>query len=230
MTNVVTIEPQTKRNAATLTTLGAAGLLLSLLLFIKFSHLFAFSLVMFGFALVSLLLGIAKLNEPSISLKLTSEGLCYFHRRGQYKVSWDNIVRIDNARVTQNMALIELPYLGLKLKQMNPVLDAISPRLATGLLTEQRPLLMTAATHDEDLKSLEKYLGAEFEPFISHGERYRGVLAMFGRRSETLAENLGYHLYISHDAIDRPAEEIVALLRQWQAEYLVSEHEPHQGK
>ncbi|MDP5146792.1 DUF2982 domain-containing protein [Shewanella sp. ULN5] len=222
MSETLTIHPQTKRNGLTLAISGAVGLLLSLILFIKLSYLFAFSLVIFGLSIVGLLLGIAKLNEPAVSLELTKTGLTYFHRRGQFTIGWDNIQRLDNARVTQNMELIELPYLGFKVKKMNPILDSISPRLATGLLTEQRPLLMTAATHDEDLQSLERYIGAEFNPFVSHGERYRGVLAMFGRRSETLAENLGYHLYISHDALDRDPKQMVSLLREWQQQATIN--------
>ena len=216
MTEALAIYPHTKRNGLTFALAGATGLLISFVLFIQYSSLFPFSLLLFGASSVSVLLGAAKLNEPLISLELNEKGLTYFHRRGQVAIEWLNLQRIDNVRVTQNMELIELPYIGFKVKKMNPVLDSISPRLATGLLTEQRPLLMTAATHDEDLHSLEQYLSAEFSPFVSHGERYRGVLAMFGRRSETLAENLGFHLYVSHDALDRDSKEMLTLLREWQ--------------
>jgi hypothetical protein len=190
--------------------------MISLVLFLQYQSLLAPTLVLFGLSIVGLLLGISKLNEPPISIKLTNRGLSYFHRRGKVDIEWDNIQRLDSVRVTQNMQLIELPYIGFKLKKINPILDCISPRLATGLLTEQRPLFMTAATHDEDLQSLESYIGAEFTPYISHGERYRGVLAMFGHRCQTLADNLGYHLYVSYDALDREPKEMVSLLRQWQ--------------
>ncbi|QIR14889.1 DUF2982 domain-containing protein [Shewanella aestuarii] len=216
----LSISPQTKRNGTTLTIAGATGLMISLLLFLQYKSLLAPTLVLFGLSIVGLLLGISKLNEPPISIKLTPIGLSYFHRRGKVDIEWSNIVRLDSVRLTQNMQLIELPYIGFKLKKINPILDCISPRLATGLLTEQRPLFMTAATHDEDLQSLESYIGAEFTPFISHGDRYRGVLAMFGHRCQTLDDNLGYHLYISYDALDREPKEMVSLLRQWQQQAL----------
>ncbi|MCL1044286.1 DUF2982 domain-containing protein [Shewanella electrodiphila] len=216
------ISPFGKRNGITLSVFGAIALIISLVLFINAQHLFGIGIVLFGFGSVSLILGIAKVNQPKASFKLTETGLDYFHQRGTVHVSWDNIQRVDVSRVTQNLELIELPYIGFKLKQINPILDCISPRLATGLLGEQRPLLMTAATQDEDLQSLETYLGAEFTPLVVNGDRYRGVLAMFGHRCQTLESHLGFHLYISIDSLDRPPAEFVELLREWQQVYFIN--------
>jgi len=64
-------------------------------------------------------------------------------------------------------------------------------------------------------------LGAEFTPLGVNGERYRGVLAMFGHRCQTLNEQLGYHVYLSIDSLDREPKEFVALLRQWQQQALL---------
>ncbi|MGX9462939.1 DUF2982 domain-containing protein [Shewanella sp. A14] len=210
------ISPYAKRNGITLTLVGAVCLLVSLIIFIAFKHLFALGMMCFALGAVGLILGVAKINQPAVSFKLNAEGLAFFHRRGQVFIAWHNIQRLDNVRVYQNMELIELPYIGVKLKHINPILDCISPRLATGLLTEQRPLLMTAATQDEDLQSLEGYLGVEYTPLLTNGERYRGVLAMFGHRCQTLHDQLGFHLYLSTDSLDREPKEFVALLRQWQ--------------
>ncbi|WP_192022451.1 DUF2982 domain-containing protein [Shewanella sp. WPAGA9] len=217
--NTLLISPFGKRNGITFTVFGSLALFISLVLFITAKHLFGIGIVLFGFGSVSLILGIAKINQPSASFKLTQAGVEYFHRRGTVHIGWNNIQRIDVSRVTQNLELIELPYIGFKLKKINPILDNISPRLATGLLTEQRPLLMTAATQDEDLQSLETYLGAEFTPLVVNGDRYRGVLAMFGHRCQTLESHLGFHLYISVDSLDRAPMAFVALLREWQQEF-----------
>lgn len=46
------------------------------------------------------------------------------------------------------------------------------------------------------------------------GDRYRGVLAMFGHRCVMLDTRLGYHLYIPHDSLDREAKDFIKLLRQ----------------
>ncbi|MDO6620603.1 MULTISPECIES: DUF2982 domain-containing protein [unclassified Shewanella] len=210
------IAPHNKRNGISLTIAGGIAVFISLILFINNKSLFGVGMVFFAVGSVGLVLGVAKINQPKASFKLSAAGFDYYHGRGTVHVAWDNVQRIDVSRVTQNLELIELPYIGIKLKHINPILDCISPRLATGLLTEQRPLLMTAATQDEDLQSLETYVGAEFTPLVVNGERYRGVLAMFGHRCQTLDAQLGFHLYLSIDSLDRAPAEFVSLLRQWQ--------------
>jgi hypothetical protein len=223
VTDELLISPFIKRNGITLTVVGAVSLVTSLIIFIGFKGFFVPGMLCFALGSVALVLGVSKVYQPAVSFKLTTAGVAFFHRRGQVFIEWHNIQRLDNVRVNQNMELIELPYIGVKLKHINPVLDCISLRLATGLLTEQRPLLMTAATQDEDLQSLEGYLGAEFTPLVVNGERYRGVLAMFGHRCQTLNEQLGYHVYLSIDSLDRDPKEFVALLRQWQQQAQTSD-------
>ena len=210
------VRPGAKRNGISLTLVGVILLFAGIVMFITGSG-FAPGLVCFSFGAVGTILGLAKVCEPDISVQLSTDGMTYFHRRGKVFVAWDNIQRIDVPRVTQGFNTIELSFVALKLKQINPVLDNVSPRLATGLLTEQRPLLMTAAAQDDNLDRLETYLGAEFTPLVVNGERYRGVLAMFGHRCEMLNAQLGYHLYIPQDSLDRDANEFVKLLRQYKA-------------
>jgi hypothetical protein len=210
--NYLAVRPGTKRNGITLSLVGCVLLLLGLMLLLT-GNWFAQGLLAFFLGAVATILGVAKLIEPEMSIELSPEGLKYYHRRGNLFIAWDNIQRIDIPRVNQGLEMIELPFIGVRLKYINPVLDNISPRLATGLLTEQRPLLMTAAAQDELLEHLEHYLSSEFAPLIVNGERYRGVLAMFGHRSELLATHLGYHLYIPRDSLDREPGEFVQLLK-----------------
>jgi hypothetical protein len=215
----LTIKPYSKRNGLSLTLVGWISALLGLTFVLSMSQLFALGIVFIGIGMTCLVLGIAKLYEPKVSLRLTPSGLDYYHRRGSWHMDWNNIHRLDCARVSQNLDLIELPYIGFKLNKINPLLDCISPRLATGLLTEQRPLLMTAATQDEDLHELEHFLGAEFTPLEVNGERYRGVLAMFGHRAQTLNSQLGYHIYLPHDCLDRSPREFICLINEWRTTY-----------
>lgn len=212
--DVVLVRPLSKRNGLTLTWGGACSLILGFGLFILFPTFFAIGLVFFSLGAIALILGLAKVYEPETTISLDEKGLSYFHRRGKVFIAWDNIQRLDIPRVTQGFNTIELSYLGIKLKHLNPVLDNISLRLATGLLTEQRPLLVTAASQQEDLATLETYLGTEFSPLVIEGGRYRGVLAMFGHRCVMLDTHLGYHLYIPHDSLDRDPKEFIKLLRQ----------------
>ncbi|MDB2387385.1 DUF2982 domain-containing protein [Shewanella sp.] len=217
------IKSPNKRNGYTLTCAGAIGLAVAIGLFLSGSHLFAPGMVCFALGAVSAVLGIAKLLEPEITMTIDASGMHYFHRRGEVKVSWHNIQRMDQLRISQGLESLSLPYIGIKLKTVGPILDTISLRLASGLLTEQRPLLMTASAQDEDLSTLEDQISAEFTPFIEGNDRYKGVLAMFGHRCRILAKHLGFHLYIATDALDRPVEEFIALMRHYQHQAMLNE-------
>ncbi len=212
---VIQIRSLTKRNALTLTFLGMLGLFLGFGMFLSSSGLFAPGMLCFALGAISAVLGISKLIEPEISVELNQEGLFYHHRRGSLFIGWDNVQRFDTPKGVDGIEMIELPFIGIKLKQINPVLDIIPGRLATGLLTEQRPLLMSAVTLDENLEELESYMNSEFTPLVVNEERYRGVLAMFGHRCEMLSKNLGYHIYIPVDCLDRTSDEFVRLLRDY---------------
>nr|WP_275974236.1 DUF2982 domain-containing protein [Shewanella pneumatophori] len=212
--NEILIKPVIKRNGITFSVFGCIGVVCGVSLFLLGSEFFAPGIICFALGIIALVLGFSKLAEPEVSLKLSDEGFTYFHRRGQVSVSWDNVQRMDQPRVTQGIDTVSLPYIGVKIKHMSPVLETISLRLAAGLLTEQRPLLMTASTQDEDLSVLENQMSAEFTPFIEDNDRFKGVLAMFGHRSKLLGNHLGYHLYISTDALDRPVDEFIALMNK----------------
>ena len=219
------IKSPNKRNGFTLTFIGIIGVVIGIGLFLAGSHLFAPGIVCFAFGAIAAVLGISKLLEPEVTVCINAEGLRYFHRRGEVQIGWQNIQRLDQPRVTQGFETITLPYIGIKLKAVGPVLDCISLRLASGLLTEQRPLLMTVSAQDEDLSTLENQMSAEFTPFIEDDSRYKGVLAMFGHRCRILGNHLGFHLYIATDALDRPAEEFIRLLRSYQHQAMLKNDE-----
>ncbi|MEZ9198429.1 DUF2982 domain-containing protein [Shewanella sp. 10N.286.54.B9] len=219
------IKSPNKRNGITLTFIGIIGVVIGIGLFLAGSHLFAPGIVCFAFGAIAAVLGISKLVEPEVTLSIDPLGIRYFHRRGEVQIGWQNIQRLDQPRVTQGLETITLPYIGIKLKAVGPVLDCISLRLASGLLTEQRPLLITVSAQDEDLSTLENQMSAEFTPFIEDNNRYKGVLAMFGHRCRILGNHLGFHLYIATDALDRPAEEFIRLLRSYQHQAMLESDE-----
>ncbi|MGB0894430.1 MAG: DUF2982 domain-containing protein [Parashewanella sp.] len=217
--NELKIYSNIKRNGHSLAIFGATALLIAMSLFIG-SGLFGIGLILFTLGAISLILGIAKIIEPEVTFEFTENGFVYFHRRGKVTLTWDNIQRIDIPRVISGIEQVELPYVGIKLKRINAMLDTISPRLATGLLTEQRSLMMTAGAQSDDEQVLENHLNHEFMPLTVNEERYRGVLGMFGRRCLLLNDELGYHFYIPRDSADRELTDFVQLLRQKKANSL----------
>ena len=162
-------------------------------------------------ALVIFITGLAKYLEPQYSLCINPNGIKYQHRYGHWEINWPQIQRISLINETFGLTNIQLPYIGIRLNQLSPLADHISPRLANRLIHEQKPLLAFAIKMD--------YLTIEqgilnFDPFIlSSGEILKGPLAAFLHHSTVLHKTLGYHLFLPETAIDRELNEFCTLLK-----------------
>ncbi|WP_428637075.1 DUF2982 domain-containing protein [Shewanella sp.] len=211
----VVIRAMTKRNARTFTLVGIIALACALVMFIVSKALMGPGMVCFIFGMIFTVLGAAKWLQPDVSIELRPRGLVYHHHRGTIYMEWQNIQRVDIPRSIQSFDSHDLPYIGVRLKSLWPLIDDIPPRLATGLLSEQRPLLMSSLTLDGELADLERYLNSEFTPFTLEGEQLKGVQAMFARRCEQLNTQLGYHVYLPVDCLDREPREFIALVREY---------------
>jgi hypothetical protein len=167
--------------------------------------------------IVGLIIGFFKLREPEYSLELTREHIIYYHRRGKWRISWENIQRIDVPRVTKGMEQVDLEMIGFQLRDADIFLDEISPRLITYLLMEQRPLTMQ--NRAQNATSGRSY-GADMiedETFLrTSGETVKGVSAMFGHRMGKLRNQLGYDIFISTNEIDRDVKKFISLLKDCQ--------------
>lgn len=164
--------------------------------------------------LVSLIIGfvgIVKLLEPRVSFYLTPQLLTYQHRYGRWQIGWQSIVALAPIRHTLGLQIDDLPYLGIRLKSLEQLIDNISPRLANRLIHEQRPLLVYCIR--SQLMSMEQGV-INFEPFLlSDGSQIKGPLAGFLHQCAALHKALGYHLFIPASAIDRDLVEFASLLR-----------------
>ncbi len=211
----IVIKAITKRNGKTFTLAGCMTLFVALVIFLFAKTLFGLGMVCFIFGMIFFVLGIAKLLQPENSIELRELGLIYHHLRGSIYLEWSNIQRIDQPLSIQSLDSHELPYIGVKLKALAPLIDDIPPRLATGLLSEQRPLLMSSLIFDGELADLERYLNSEFSSIKVDGKLYHGVQAMFARRCQQLNGQLGYHVYIPIDCLDREPKAFLTLLKEY---------------
>lgn len=167
--------------------------------------------------IVGLIIGWFKLREPNYSLEITKEHIIYHHRRGKWRIHWDNIQRVDVPRVSRGIETVELEMLGFRLKNSDSFLDDISMRLITHLLLEQRPLVMhnldpnctTGRCYGDDMIEDEKYTRQD-------GSEVKGVTAMFGNRMLKLKERLGYDVFISTNELDRSPQEFIQLIKDCQ--------------
>lgn len=229
------IRAVSKRNGLTTLMLGAGALTLSVL-WLTFAPdwLFLAGIFFTSASLVTLLVGWFKLREPNHSIEISPQQIVYHHRRGNWVIDWDNVQRVDCPRVRQGLDHVNLEAVGIRLKQYAPFLQAVSPRLATHLLMEQRPLLLhnfDSNCASGDCFNQELFDDKHFK--LETGEMLTGIKAMLANRMQQLRTRLGYDIYVSAADLDRSPDEFVALMRQCQAarseQADAAQHDPERG-
>lgn len=166
-------------------------------------------------ALVFAITGYTKLSEPTYSILLSPDFLCYRHRRGQWQIAWQQIQRIDLVKETVQLEQIELAYIGIRLIDIEVLAKQISPRLANKLIHEQKPLIAFAVRYQ--LIPFEQGIIC-FEPYqLASGELLKGPIAAFLHHTKTLADAFGFHLYLPASSLDRDLQQFNCLLKQCNA-------------
>jgi hypothetical protein len=209
----ITIKAIARQNALTMMIFGACGLLLCILAASFWWHDYRLNIVMFFLmSLVALIIGLFKHFEPDNSFELTPEGMVYFHRRGSWQVSWDNVMIIEQPKVTQGVEAKPLSYIGIKLRDSQVLAKIVSRRLANQLLQEQRDLYFLGCQL-EGISLLERQINDS--PFkMANGEKVIGPIGAWLHRTEMLRRNFGYDLFIPLDACDREPDAFVTLLKE----------------
>jgi hypothetical protein len=222
--DLIQIRATSKRNGLTSIMIGSAVLTISaiLLMFLPKS-LYLIGIFGVSAAIVTLLIGWFKIREPSHSLELSRASICYRHRNGSWTVNWDNILRVDTPKIASGLEQKTLSMVGIKLKDYAPLLANISPRLATNMLLEQRPLLLQSNSCSSG-NCYDATLIEDDHFKLPDGSIIKGIPAMLGNRMQKLRESLGYDLFISAAELDRDAEDFVVLLRQCQS-HLMSQQD-----
>ncbi|WP_332874196.1 DUF2982 domain-containing protein [Bowmanella yangjiangensis] len=218
--DIIQIRAGAKRNGFSLCLFGIIGLLLSALWlawlpeWLKLAGIFLTSA-----SLVTILIGWLKVREPVFSFELSRQHLKYLHRFGHWQLEWGNIQRVGIPRVRRGLEHQDMELIGIRLKDYEPLLACISPRLASNILMQQRPLLL----QDEDCKTGQCYSETLLEKDSykgNSGKEYRGIVAMFANRMTRIREVLGYDLFVFASEFDRSQEEFVALLNACQQQSL----------
>ena len=222
MNRRIKIKAISKRNGLTVTIAGVA--LLAFVTLTSGMGLLAKipTYVGVSLSLAAIFVGFIKLREPDYSLMMDDSGVTYQHARGRWQIPWSDIQRIDVPTVSHGLSQKQLPYVALRLKSQLSLLDNISPRLASYLVTEQRELVIAALKDDfSDWQCKDGTCPSEvlykFDDYKIENKVYRGLIAMLGHRVATLRDKLGYDVYIPASALDREPQEFVGLLRKLKA-------------
>ncbi|MBL4910473.1 MAG: DUF2982 domain-containing protein [Alteromonadaceae bacterium] len=169
-------------------------------------------------AIIILFIGLLKYSEPQHSFILTPEKFIYAHRYGQWQLTWPQISYIKQISETQGFEYHQLPYIGIRLKRLTDIASNISPRLASRLLHEQRPLLAFCLRYQlitlaQATINFDAYITSKNNKGAVKNITITGPVAAFLHHSETLQQALGYHLYIPESALDRDIDNFVSLLK-----------------
>ncbi|ART81096.1 hypothetical protein CBP12_04100 [Oceanisphaera avium] len=180
-------------------------------------------------AMIMALLGVLKLREPEFSFTLSAEHLHFHHKVGGWSLHWSNVQRIDQPRLTRGMELVDLPYVGIKIRDYDAFLPLMTPRLAVHILTEQRPLLSMALRYGAISRhELHDWLIEDSQFRSAGGHQYTGLTAMLGHRLGHLRDLYGYDLLIHESSLDRDAGEFASLLRTYLASSRAPQHLPQE--
>lgn len=219
--DIINIKSTAKRNGLSTLLLSMISIFISaLILSLLPDSLFLVGIFLLSASIVGVLVGIFKIREPQHSLAISKESIVYHNRVGKWTLDWSNVQRIDTPKVHAGLNTSSLHLVGIKIKQYQPLLANISPRLATNLLMEQRPLLMGADNCKSGQCYSEHLLEKDTFTF-SDGTVITGIKAMLAHRMTKLREHLGFDLFISAAELDRDSEAFVTLLRQCQNQILL---------
>lgn len=190
MTDIIRIRADVKRNGFTLCLAGTVALFLSAMWLAWMPELLRLAgIFLTSASLVAILIGWLKIREPAYSFELTPERFRYLHRFGSYSLEWSNIQRIDIPRLHTGLSHEPMELVGIRLKHYAPLLDCISPRLASNILMQQRPLLLQAQRQNCTSGGCYSDSLIEDDHFRSEeGREYRGMLAMLANRMQRMRE------------------------------------------
>jgi hypothetical protein len=209
------IKPLARQHGLFVFVLGVSLFLINLLLAQFFWQVFKLVLMLLLLvALLLMLFGVVKLLEPKASFMLTPKALTFYHKYGHWQLAWHNIRYLNVVTSQAGLQTLALPYLGITLYNINDLIDHISPRLASRLIHEQRPLLVYCIS--QKLLSTEQS-SINFSPYKAAGiKTVSGPIAAFLHHSLALHQALGFHLFLPNNALDREISQFVTLLQQCQ--------------
>ncbi|MGO1246091.1 MAG: DUF2982 domain-containing protein [Oceanisphaera sp.] len=164
--------------------------------------------------MIMAILGALKLHEPHYSFSLSREHLHFHHKIGGWSLHWRNIFRIGQPNLTRGIDQVDLPYVGIKIRDIDEILSFMTPRLAVHILTEQRPLLALARRYGViERHQFHDWLIEDDHFCSANGHRYSDAIAMLGHRMCHMRELYGYDLLIHESSLDRETSEFIRLLR-----------------
>ncbi|MDP5253514.1 MULTISPECIES: DUF2982 domain-containing protein [unclassified Vibrio] len=137
--------------------------------------------------------------------------------KGGWAMQWKNIQRLGQCHYRDREGWSHpVPWIGFKLVDYEPFIDAICPRVASEMLINQRGLLYLALRGNLDPRIEDKLFDTARYTSKS-GRQFRGLQAMLAQRMRYQRECYGYDIFISTADLDRDIDSFIGLLRRYKA-------------
>lgn len=219
--DTIYIKSSAKQYGYTLAFYSAIAFVVSIVLYSQFSDVAKLPLLfLIMCASISFVIALFKLQEPDLSFMLNNQGILYHHKQGFMLVEWGNIRRIGIPTVQHGIESKELAYIGINLKDPEKILGAVSLRLISHLLMEQRALLHKYLMVDCPTGVCLSEITLNTEPYKSaDGQVYKGLRGMFAHRMAWLKKLSGYDLLLPETAFDRTSIEFAKLLKDYKEHF-----------
>ncbi|MCO7223945.1 DUF2982 domain-containing protein [Pleionea sp. CnH1-48] len=226
MNNTVKVAPISRRNHQLFIAIACvAGFIAFLLLLTELKLAGYITLVL---AIIFLLFGFAKKWEPEFSMTLNQEQLTWHLKQTDIHIPWDNLKQCCLLKASKGDKLMELQYIGVKLWDLTPIVDQISPRAAKSLYHEYRSLLHVSLLESQSRAESLSYVQEDAEYWTnSRKEKVSGLKGMFAARLNQLKHGLGSDLYIPLTSLDRNEQDFVRMINDYklQAEATANENQ-----
>ncbi|WP_407332976.1 DUF2982 domain-containing protein [Enterovibrio sp. 27052020O] len=159
------------------------------------------------------------IDQQRLSFSLSDMHLQHHTPKGGWSVRWHDIREIGIPTISKDGWHQPMPWVGIRLKSYEPLLDGISFRLASHIIMEQRSLLLVAYRRSESTPNTKlEDMMFDDTPYVgASGKVYKGLVAMLANRMKYTRELLGFDVFVSEDLLDRPLEDFVGLTRQYLA-------------
>lgn len=210
----IKIRPTSNNHGLFLILTGSLFFLITLIVSQWYWHQFRLVFIaLFMIFSVVIFTGILKKHQPEFSIKLTKNKFMFIHQYGSWEMPWEEIAYISPVSSVSGVQRDDLPYVGVRLKNVQVLENKIEHRLANKLIHEQRPLLIWALSHE--LISLEQSL-INFDTYSGLNGTIKGPQAAFLHQTNELKQAFGFHLFIHKSALDRELSEFCQLVNTCQ--------------
>ncbi|KKO48794.1 hypothetical protein VT06_09775 [Arsukibacterium sp. MJ3] len=203
------IVSQTSHQGGARLLLAGVGSFVGLLLFtVLFAEQFSLWLALaYIAAAMAVFLGLAKLAEPRHFLKCDEQGVHYYHRFGNWLLPWESFKYCAVPQLEQQ----ELSFIGFKVTDYDAILQPLRLRFAVRLMTEQRPLFLSAVKQSCASGQCATELLAEKDTYDTAHFHYNGIKAVYAQRMRRLAQASGFELFVTSSLTE---EQTSALCQQ----------------